>query len=648
MTIDEDTKILLKNLLKKLLDKKLGKLEKNNKEEIATLSLLYKESKKSFRDLKESSSKVNRQLHFIKNKYEDEKRNKNISKLNDTNSNNNNNFDSNILNSYIKNENFKLSHIAESEKKKKIKKKFIDFDLKANKTSNLLLEEKMNKIQKTIKDLRAKFKSTKNIKKNLFQKNFFTVESTPKKKSKIKSIIHPKQKSTLKSPINKSKSISNINNLNIKSPKTEKNNIKKYEIKEKEKIGEDETKKNGNEIINNNLDLNNIDLNSKFDENLKISIIEPNDKNESLLIKNISIINDNIQCENENNKDSIINYNENTEIKNNNINDENKNNNINETKNQKEDKEKITQAKSDKIININRNIDFLKDDNSINFTLIEHNKSDEYDEKNQTLDLNISNESDKLTLEEKFQSHLDDVLKYLNSKEIFNLLLTNKECFKIIINYYISKNEIMIDIFEEEISQIIEENKSLQNLDISNIKIPEFEFNSNSQTVIPFLNSISINNFEKIKDIYLTNNEINAIFDIYFIAEGKQDIINYIDNKEKKWETIFNYFKEYINTQSLGTYIEKQFNKKIFEYNIINALYKYSLNYLNIITPHHFQNINKDIALFVFIIRDILQFLGILTLTKLEPEKEIILINSRLMNNKQVLEKLNEISNKII
>ena len=68
---------------------------------------------------------------------------------------------------------------------------------------------------------------------------------------------------------------------------------------------------------------------------------------------------------------------------------------------------------------------------------------------------------------------------------------------------------------------------------------------------------------------------------------------------------------------------------------------------MNIITPYHFQNINKDIALFVFIIRAILQFLGILTLTKIEPEKEIILIKSRLMNNKQVLEKLNEINNKI-
>ena len=206
----------------------------------------------------------------------------------------------------------------------------------------------------------------------------------------------------------------------------------------------------------------------------------------------------------------------------------------------------------------------------------------------------------------------------------------------------------MIDIFEEEISQIIEDNKNLQNLDVNNIKIKEFEFNSNSQTAIPFLNSISINKFEKIKDLYLTNKEINIIFDIYFISEGKQDMIKNIENRENKWEVIFNYFKEYIINESLGTYIEKQFDKKIFEYNVINSLYKYSFNYLNIITPYHFQNINKDIALFVFIIRDILQFLGILTLAKLEPEKELILIKSRFINSKQVLEQLNEINNKII
>ena len=52
---------------------------------------------------------------------------------------------------------------------------------------------------------------------------------------------------------------------------------------EKEKINKncDNKSKNEAEIINNKLDLNNNNLNSKFEDNLKISIIEPNNKDES-------------------------------------------------------------------------------------------------------------------------------------------------------------------------------------------------------------------------------------------------------------------------------------------------------------------------------------------------------------------------------
>ena len=97
----------------------------------------------------------------------------------------------------------------------------------------------------------------------------------------------------------------------------------------------------------------------------------------------------------------------------------------------------------------------------------------------------------------------------------------------------------------------------------------------------------------------------------------------------------------------MGTFIENNLNGKIFDDNIINSLYKFSYKYLNIISPNHFQKINKDIAILVFIIKDLLEHIGILTDKKLEPEKEIILINSRLRSNKEILNKLNEINNKI-
>ena len=63
--------------------------------------------------------------------------------------------------------------------------------------------------------------------------------------------------------------------------------------------------------------MNNSNLNSNFEDNLKISIIEPNNKDESLLIKNISILDAKTAYENEKNIESnYINCNVRTEIKN--------------------------------------------------------------------------------------------------------------------------------------------------------------------------------------------------------------------------------------------------------------------------------------------------------------------------------------------
>ena len=104
--------------------------------------------------------------------------------------------------------------------------------------------------------------------------------------------------------------------------------------------------------------------------------------------------------------------------------------------------------------NNNNSLDYLIGDGSINFTLIDQGTKIEENDNNKTIDLNISGLSDQLSLEEKFQTHLDDIIIYLDNKDICNLLLINKESFKTIMNFLISKTEIKIDIFEEEITNI--------------------------------------------------------------------------------------------------------------------------------------------------------------------------------------------------
>lgn len=695
---EEQTKKLLNNILQKLLERRLNKLEKKNKEEESILKIINKESQKAILDLEECSHKVRKQIYLLKNKYVDERRrsenplknekinnNREISK---GRNNNVNNINTNLFNTYGNDLNVKKSEISLHEKEEKLrgkKKRNITQSPKANK--NLLYEEKMKSLQKSIKDVKEKFKSTKNIKKP--HKNFYIVETTPKKTKPKTLHSNSKKKLSKKNSGKFSKTL-----INFRTNITSTNQIEK-------KKSENETKKNKLDELSTNaigksdedlrlpeLKLKNDKEINKNNENIKSkkSLVSQNNeeikspnldqfsiKDESLLVKNLGSLN------NAENSNSNNNLNNNIESKENNINSISNINidianisNINLSKDNiilddNNKKEIINEKKSDEINtnidnidnrysknNINNiilsnnnknNIDYLKGDASINFTLIEPEVKNE--ENDRTMDLNISGLSDQLTLEEKFQTHLDYVLRYVDNRDICTLLLVNKECFKTIMNFLISKTEIKIDILEEEIPKIIEENKNSLSIDINNIKIKKFEFNANSSRAISLLNTISIQNFLKIKNDFLNNKEIAIIFDILFIADGKNEIIR-IDNLDKKWEYILNFFKEYIMKQSLGTFIENKFNGKIFENNVINSLYRYSCKYLNIISPNHFQKINKDIAIMVFIIKDMMEHLGILTNTNLNPEKELILMNSKLQSNKEILKKLNEMNNKII
>ena len=672
---NDETKKLLNDLLQKLLDRRLYKLEKKNKEEESTLYAINKESQKALLTIDECSHRVRKQIYLIRNKYVDDNRSRNsikneitktIEKNKTINNNNVNNINTNLFINTIpdSNSNLKKFELYQHDKEEKMRnKKKRQVTLSPRSVKNMLLEEKMKTIQKSIKDLKAKFKSTKNIKKFQTQKNYLTVETTPKKKSKIKPIYtNSKRKINKKSPGKMGKTLTNyrINthkNENIENKQKEDLHELSINVNEKdEDLRLAELKLDDNK---NNQSINEKKpSNDKSEERKKSPIKEQqNIKEESLLVNNLSNLNNGIIDNNKNltkeeNEVKKTNEEENKIIQNNNIinNEKELKDNIVNDNIEKNNPHIVNKNNLDNIIlsdDKKKNIDHLMGDSSINFTLIQPEaKDEENDENNKTIDLNISGLSDQLTIEEKFQSHLDDILIYLDNKDICNLLLINKECFKSIMNFLISKTEIKIDIFEEEISSVIEENKNILNIDINNIKIKKFEFNANSSRAISLLNTVTENNFLKIKNEFLKNKEINIIFSIFFIAEGKNEIIN-MDNTEQKWEYIFNFFKKHIEKQAMGNFIESELNGKIFEVSVINSLYKYAYKYSNIISPNHFQKINKDIAILVFIIKDMLEHLGILTDTKLSPEKEISLIKSRLDSNKEILEKLNEINNKI-
>ena len=745
---NNSSKEILSNLLKKMLEHKITKLEKRHKEETNALRTMSKISQNIIITLQNYTKEVKKEIYKIRHKYDENSQKKNEIKSSEKND---------ILNSDINIESFieskenileksNINNISNIEKIKrgsksidakkakelflspetsqkkmiKIKKEKSDvFSRLASKSIGNFKKNKMNIIEQ-LNNNNSKSKSKKNISKkkinNIQNKkndiNLNIKEDTPSRpekktdKSLLKLTSTPKAKQkqlkrfsqislemtktaestqTLREKNSKTLNSSKIKKMNSKSKiiskKTKKeekkenqenindisvdNKIKEIKIEnvilsdkdlKNENFQEEKKKSINDKILLDEEILNNVNKDELLISTIKIENInetENNNIDNNNLIKDFSLkesINTNIDINNNNDNNNLIKR-QSSEI-NNSLNSFNKSNNdINNIKlinsnNEKKEEKKKEKYKSnicdlDNIVLPKRITNFLDNDKEINFSLI-NNSQNEFDnndqEFNKTIDLNISGLSEHLSLEEKFEGHLDEITRFLDTNDLCKLMLVNKECYKTIMNILISKTEITIDILEEEISKIKESNKDIN---FDELKINPFKFNENSSRAVFLLNNNSDFNLININN--KMSREIFIIFGIFFIAVGKKkEYINLITDEEKMNYTN-NYFKK---ENSLGKIIEKEIKGKIFDDKIIASLYKYSYRYLNIISPNRFQKINKDFAIFVFVIKNILEHIGALE-EKNEPQKEYILYNARLKNNKEILEILNGYFDKI-
>ena len=260
----------------------------------------------------------------------------------------------------------------------------------------------------------------------------------------------------------------------------------------------------------------------------------------------------------------------------------------------------------------------------------------------------------KIFLYEKFKACIQYFIDYSTIKDVFILCQTKKEILKIVMNLKINNTKKIND----QINLLLK-TKNINNNNFSlSQKIKPFELNSTSMKAITALNSISKSNFLKSIMHYTEQRILNhniirkiiLIFDIYFIALGKKNIINdFNGNNSKKLEYICDYFKNKKN-KSIGNIIKNDLNGIKLDDFIINGLYEYSHNYINIINPGYYKRINKDIAIFVFLIKHLLDYVGITNIDKKDicsnnknTEQRTILINkSRLNINNILLEKYNK------
>ena len=669
--IDKNKNEILNNLLKKLLDQKLTRLEKRHKIENKNITEISNSAQNLIMTLENTSNNVRKQIYSKRqilinnavklpknmkipkitsgNKLTPKRQNK-YQKLNQID----------IEDSSKKNNTERNRDNAKSAKKRKNNKDenkyFNTISNNSNKTGrisnitrrpvspfitskereefNRTTYNKYNKNKKTpIRVKKIEKNSDKNEnkeQKNNINKNNDQIDSTKK--------------------LNKEKPQTNINQKNI-------NTINKLQsldnYADNEILGKDEILNNNNK---NNINLKNI---TQGKENNKEIIPEKKEKCDFL--KNLSkeILKDTIKIDDKLVEDSLLvkhDFNDNTKISiddlirgptfTEEIIDENllKNDDIQNNKDKIKDDEKEMKKKelrNSSIAIYNKlkrtKITFLEGEHD--FDLIFK------DEKIEDIDLNMNNNNNKdLSLsiisehtEEKITT--DIILDYLEYKDIYNLMLVNKECFKTIINTFLTKTEISIDILQEELNKLKDDNPDIN---FENIQKKKINLSSNSLRAISLLNSSSGNNILKLTSNELNKKEIRLIYSLYFVATGKKSQIAILDDT-KKMEFMQNYFKKNISKNSFGDFIQKELKDKIIEDKDIYSLFKISKNYLDNISPNYYQKINKNIAIFVFIIKDILEQFGIISSYNTKPDIEYILLNAKLQANKAILKELNQI-----
>ena len=102
------------------------------------------------------------------------------------------------------------------------------------------------------------------------------------------------------------------------------------------------------------------------------------------------------------------------------------------------------------------------------------------------------------------------------------------------------------------------------------------------------------------------------------------------------------------NVIPLGTFIENEIKSVNLESNneLIYKIYSISYSHLQKLKPNYYQNICKTTGIIVFIIKDILDYLGISKDRNVSSSKIYKLLNARIEMQNRFLTKLNSITSK--
>ena len=200
--------------------------------------------------------------------------------------------------------------------------------------------------------------------------------------------------------------------------------------------------------------------------------------------------------------------------------------------------------------------------------------------------------------------NLNNILVFLSIKDILKLKNCSRGFRKSVIDYLIKKCDIERNYFIQKQNELnITINEIPKSISINDLKLTKGA-----------LKAINLLNEEILNRIFLEekppNNEILIVYKIFFQLIKHQEIIKNESNNNIFWEKCKKYFR------NVGGKTGNLLNRIISEKKInidgdnIYKIYKLTENKIDKIYPSYFSKICGTTGLFVFFIKDILDFLG--------------------------------------
>ena len=233
-----------------------------------------------------------------------------------------------------------------------------------------------------------------------------------------------------------------------------------------------------------------------------------------------------------------------------------------------------------------------------------------------------------------------NILIFCNIEDGMNLVSLDKKICKEARVKYI--NNIIKKLDERQIDQNIEEMKEKYKIELNN-EIPKFQLSKGSLRAIDVLN----------KELYLNifyndilpkkYNEILIIYKIFVQLILKENLIKLINDDKEFWREISNYFITEAKNK-LGDFILNLSEDFVFNEENVLKMRKMVNRFKMKINALYFSKICGTTGLIIFILKDALEYCGILINERKTPIKRIY---ENLIREKEIIKKLKIIKNDI-